>query len=303
MNRFNIGYVGLGKMGSNMVERLCEVGHTVSAYDPSESARQSIENIKEATAFDNYNDMVNALPAERKIIWLMVPSNIITSLIKDLSPLLSPGDLVIDGGNTNFNHTIDHAKQLEAAGINFMDIGVSGGPGGARSGACMMIGGKESDFRDIEDLFKGLCVPDGYQYLGQNGSGHFVKMIHNGIEYGMMQAIAEGFNLLKQSDFDLDVTKIAHVYNNGSVIESSLINWLYQGYVQYGINLDEISGTISHSGEGQWTIEYADRIGQPVDNIRQSLQFRINSTHKPSYTGKVVSVLRNMFGGHKVSNN
>jgi len=300
MNKFHIGYIGLGKMGSNMVERLCETGHTVSAYDPNESARATLENIPNATAYKSYQEVIDSLPAGQKTIWIMVPSSVTGQVINDIGELLNKSDLIIDGGNTNYQQTLEHAKSTHEKEIEFMDVGVSGGPAGARSGACMMIGGKEDYFKKLEPLFVDLCVLDGYAYMGKSGSGHFVKMIHNGIEYGMMQSIAEGFNLLKQSDFNLDLTVVADVYGHGSVISSSLIDWLHKGFQTYGEDLKEVSGQVSHSGEGEWTVKYAKEINQPVPIIAKSLQFRKDSTGNPSYIGKVVSTLRNMFGGHTV---
>ena len=300
--KLHLGYIGLGKMGSNMVERLCETGHTVSAYDPIESARVRLDNVPNATAYDSYKAMVDSLPKNsQNIVWVMVPSKVNSQVINKVADLLGPDDLMIDGGNTNFNQTLEHAKLLSDKDIKFMDVGVSGGPTGARSGACMMVGGDKENFDKLEQLFIDLCVPDGYGYMGQAGAGHFVKMVHNGIEYGMMQAIGEGFALLHDSQYDLDLTKVAHVYGHGSVISSSLIDWLYRGYQTYGQDLEQVSGEVAHSGEGQWTVEYAKEVDVFVDNIAQSLQFRIDSAGNPSYTGKVVSTLRNQFGGHEVS--
>ena len=295
---FHIGYIGLGKMGSNMVERLCEMGHIVSAYDPAQAARDRLANIDNATAYDNYQAMIETLPAKNRIIWVMVPSSVTTEVITTLSELANTDDVIIDGGNTNYQHTLEHHKLLLKRQINFIDVGVSGGPTGARTGACMMIGGDKDIFDRIKKLFIDLTVSDGYEYVGPVGSGHFVKMIHNGIEYGMMQAIAEGFNLLHKADFDIDLSKVAKVYNHGSVIQSALINWLYQGYQKHGQNLESIKGSVDHSGEGQWTVDFAKRINQPAEIIERSLEFRKKSTNNPSYTGQVLSTLRNEFGGH-----
>jgi 6-phosphogluconate dehydrogenase len=181
-----------------------------------------------------------------------------------------------------------------------MDVGVSGGPAGARHGACMMIGGERELFNELETLFKDLSVEGGYGYMGRPGAGHFVKMVHNGIEYGMMQAIGEGFEVMKKSEFEIDLLEVTKVYNHGSVIESRLVGWLQSAYEKFGADLKGISGEVSHSGEGQWTVEAAERLGMPVENIKQSLDFRINSTGNPTYTGQVVSALRNQFGGHDV---
>jgi 6-phosphogluconate dehydrogenase len=300
VDKLHLGYVGLGKMGSNMVERLCERGYVVSAYDPDPAARARVINIANTTAYDSYTAMINSIEGSNKTIWIMVPSIVTTQVIKALAKLLSAGDLIIDGGNTNFNQTLQHHQLLTNEGLRFVDVGVSGGPTGARTGACMMVGADIDTFNEIKDLFINLCVPDGYGHVGPVGSGHFVKMIHNGIEYGMMQAIAEGFNLMHHSDFKLDLTRVAHVYGNGSVISSSLIDWLYQGYQRYGEELENVSGAVAHSGEGQWTVEYADQIGEPAEIIKGSLTFRKKSASNPSYTGRILSMLRNQFGGHDV---
>jgi 6-phosphogluconate dehydrogenase len=222
-------------------------------------------------------------------------------VIDQLKPFLNKGDIVIDGGNSPYTETVRRNEELSKEGIEFVDVGVSGGPFGARNGACMMVGGEKETFILLEELFKELSVENGYGHMGKNGAGHFVKMVHNGIEYGMMQAIAEGFALMKNSEFDVDLNEVTKVYNHGSVIESRLVGWLESAYQKHGIELDDISGEVSHSGEGQWTVEAAERLGISVENIKQALEFRINSKNNPSYTGKVVSALRNQFGGHDVS--
>jgi len=209
-----------------------------------------------------------------------------------------------DGGNSPYLETIRRAKEITAKGIHFMDIGTSGGPGGARNGACMMVGGEKEDFDLMEPLLKDLTVNEGYGYMGKYGAGHYVKMVHNGIEYGMMQAIGEGFGLMKQaSEFDIDLESVVNVYNHGSVIESRLIGWLQSGYKKYGVDLNDISGEISASGEGLWTVEAAKREGLEIPIIEGSLKFRDDSKGNPSYIGQVISVQRNQFGGHDVSKN
>ena len=303
----HIGYIGLGKMGLNMVQRLSNTNYHVSAYDLDARARAQADLLPDVTTYDNHQDLIDSLPDQQKIIWLMVPSSVVNQVIADLIPLLNPGDLVIDGGNTNFHHTLENFATLQSQGIEFIDIGVSGGPIGALDGACMMVGASEDNFNRIELLIADLCVKDGYAHVGKPGAGHFTKMVHNGIEYGMMQSIGEGFSLMRSANqdlgFELDLEKIAHVYNHGSVIESALINWTHQAFKDWGPELDGISGTVNHSGEGQWTVEYAESINHPVDNIKQSLQFRIDSVDSPSFAGKVVSALRNQFGGHNVTDN
>ena len=293
-----IGYIGLGKMGMNMVKLLIDQGHEIVASDPNEFARKEAEAAGAETVLD-LNEFNKKLPGE-KFIWIMVPHNNVDTVLTELTPILSPGDVIMDGGNSNYKETIIRGAKLKQKGFVFMDVGVSGGPKGARQGACLMIGGKREKFEKYEQIFNDLSINGGYAYMGDTGAGHFTKMVHNGIEYGMMQAIGEGFEILKSSEFNLDLNEVSRIYNNGSVIESRLVGWLQNGYKEEGVDLKAISGEISHSGEGLWTVEEAKlkNISAPV--IEASLQFRINSTNNPSYAGKVVSVLRNQFGGHSV---
>jgi len=293
-----LGYIGLGKMGKNMVEHLLKKDWDIVAYNRSPEPIKEIEG-KGAEGAYSLKELVEKLEAPR-LIWLMVPHQAVDGVLGELLPLLSEGDTVIDGGNSNYKETLRRAKELEEKKINFMDIGTSGGPGGAAGGACLMIGGKKEIFEKYESLFKDIAAPDAYGLMGRAGAGHFVKMVHNGIEYGMMQAIAEGFAVMKRSDFDLDLVKVTDIYNHKSVIESRLVGWLKSAYEEYGEDLEEISGKVSHSGEGLWTVEAAHDLGIPVPIIEGSLKFREESQESPSYTGQVVSALRNQFGGHEV---
>ena len=301
-----IGYIGLGKMGLGMVKLLLENGHEVVATDPNELARKEAEAAGAETV-ESLNEFEEKLTGE-KFIWIMVPHNIVDNILSDLSVFLKPGDVVMDGGNSNYQETVRRGKKLQEKGLIFMDVGVSGGPSGARNGACMMIGGARDKFDKYEQLFKDLSIEGGYAYMGDTGAGHYVKMVHNGIEYGMMQAIGEGFEILKESRFDLDLQEVSRIYNTGSVIESRLVGWLENAYKQEGVELSAISGQVSHSGEGQWTVAEAKNcFGKdgsskniPAPVIEASFQFRLDSTGNPSYTGQVVSALRNQFGGHSV---
>jgi 6-phosphogluconate dehydrogenase len=302
-----IGYVGLGKMGFGMVENMLEKGYQVVATNRSSEPVDEIMK-KGAEGAYSYSDLIEKISpesetenSESKIVWLMVPWKAVDNVLTEIVPLLNSGDIVIDGGNSPYLETVRRNQELSENGINFIDIGVSGGPSGARNGACMMAGGDKEIFSEIEELLKDLSIENGYGYMGKSGAGHFVKMVHNGIEYGMMQAIGEGFEVMKKSEFEIDLPAVTNVYNHGSVIESRLIGWLQSAYEKYGTELEGISGEVSHSGEGQWTVEAAERLDVPVDNIKQSLEFRINSQGNPSYTGQVVSALRNQFGGHDVS--
>lgn len=297
-----IGYIGLGKMGLGMVAHLLEKEHEVVAFNRSPEPIKEAENFG-AKGVYTLSELVNSLESPRKI-WLMVPWKAVEDVLKELVPLLSEGDLIIDGGNSPYLETLRRAKELKEKNIRFIDVGVSGGPSGARNGACMMIGGAEKDVKEIEQVIKDTCIENGYAHVGPSGAGHYVKMVHNGIEYGMMQAIGEGFALMKQApEFALDLKAITDVYNHGSVIESRLVGWLGKAYSEYGENLEGISGEVSHSGEGQWTVEAAKRSNVPVEIIEKSLEFRESSQSNPSYIGQVVSALRNQFGGHDVSKN
>jgi 6-phosphogluconate dehydrogenase len=294
-----IGYIGLGKMGKNMVLQLLEKGHQVVAWNRSPEPRQEVQTAG-ATTVETIEEMVSQLNSPR-IIWLMLPAKEVTNqMIAKLASLLSKDDILIDGGNSHYIDTVQNAEQLAPTGIRFLDVGTSGGPAGARAGACLMIGGNPEAYQIVRPLFADIASPDAYRFFPGYGAGHFVKMIHNGIEYGMMQAIAEGFAVLKESPYKIDLVQAAQIYNNRSVIESRLVGWLESGYDKRGVELEEISGTVAHSGEGQWTVDAAEELGVKVPIIKASLQFRIESEKNPSYTGKVVSLLRNEFGGHQV---
>lgn len=297
-----LGVVGLGKMGSNLALRLRDSGWQVSGYNETPVANQDLKQAG-VTVADSLKGLVDSLSTPR-LVWLMVPHQAVDDVLTELMPMLEAGDSVIDGGNSFYKNSKARAQQLAEKGINFLDVGVSGGPAGALNGACLMIGGSEKVFKDHQEFFKDLASPDGYAYLGESGAGHFVKMVHNGIEYGMMQAIAEGFSLMKQSEYDLNLLKVAKLYNHASVIESRLVGWLADAYRKYGSELNTkecCSGTVAHSGEGQWTVETAKEFGLPVKIIEEALLFREQSTEQPSYTGQVVSALRHEFGGHDAS--
>lgn len=293
-----IGYIGLGKMGEGMVLRLLEKKWKVVAYNRSPEPTQKVAKMG-AVGVYSLKELIEELATPR-LVWLMVPHQSVDAVLDELIPLLSEGDTVIDGGNSNFKQTLKRAELLGSKNINFMDSGTSGGPAGARNGACVMVGGKKELFETYEELFKDISSPDAYGYMGKSGAGHFVKMVHNGIEYGMMQAIGEGFEVLKKSDFNINLTEAVRVYNNQSVIESRLTEWLQKAFEVYGEDLSEISGKVSASGEGLWTVESAKELGVPVPIIEGSLRFREESQNNPSYTGQVVSALRNQFGGHEV---
>lgn len=296
----HIGYLGLGKMGKNMVLRLLEHGVEVTAWNRSEAPRLEVKKAGAQTT-DSIKSLISTLKSPRTL-WLMLPAGDITeTAIQEILPLLSPGDTVIDGGNAFYKDSIRRGELLAQKQINFIDVGVSGGPGGARNGACLMIGGQDKVFKQLEPLFKVIAAPDSYAFFEGFGAGHFVKMVHNGIEYGMMQAIAEGFAVMKASKYNLDLSKVAELYNHGSVIESKLIGWTQSGFEAFGQELEPVSTTIAHSGEGEWTVLTAKELQVPVPIIEGSFQFRVKSNENPAYTNKVVSMIRNQFGGHSIS--
>ncbi|OPY75428.1 MAG: 6-phosphogluconate dehydrogenase, decarboxylating [Syntrophorhabdus sp. PtaU1.Bin153] len=297
-SRVRLGYVGLGKMGFNMVERLLEKKYAIVVFDTNEEAGRRISKAG-AQPVQSLSSLPGALSSPR-LIWLMVPHEAVDAVIDTVAPLLEKGDTVIDGGNSPYKDSMRRAEALKARGVDFLDAGVSGGPGGARNGACIMVGGEQRVFKRFETLFRDLSVEGGFAYMGKSGAGHFVKMIHNGIEYGMMQALAEGFAVMKASPFDLDLAGVATIYNHRSVIESRLVEWLKRAFEKYGEDLKEISGAVSSTGEGGWTVEAAKELGISVPIIEGAVRFREGSQGNPTYTGQVLSALRNLFGSHDV---
>jgi 6-phosphogluconate dehydrogenase len=293
-----MGYVGLGKMGFNMVERLLEKGYGVVAFDVNEKAvREIVKQGAEPAA--SLKSLAEALTGPR-LLWLMVPHEIVDAVLEEIVPHLDNGDAVIDGGNSYYKDSIRRANSLAEKGIDFLDVGVSGGPAGARNGACIMAGGKRGVFDRYQGLFHDLSVAKGYAYMGASGSGHFVKMVHNGIEYGMMQALAEGFAVMKTAPFNLDLAAIAKLYSHGSVIVSRLVEWLKDAFEEHGQDLGSISGSVAQSGEGMWTVEAGHEYGVATPIIEGAVRFRTASQTDPSYTGQIVSALRNEFGKHDV---
>jgi len=307
-----IGIIGLGKMGGGIVEHLLEQGWTVYGHKRTKATAQDL--IGKGMKFaDSPAELVQALSSPR-IVWLMVPARADSGGKAALNPVdellfgkdgiakkLTKGDILIDGGNSFYKDSVRRAKKLAALGVRFMDVGFSGGPYGARHGGCLMIGGDEAAFAELEPLFKDLAQPDGYQFFKGAGAGHFVKMVHNGIEYGMMQSIGEGFGIMKKSKYNLDLTRVADIYQHGSVIESRLVGWLQKAFAQHSEELNDVSGSVGHTGEGEWTAKTAKELKVPAKIIEESFRFRVQSSKKPSYIGKVVSALREQFGGHSVT--
>lgn len=293
-----LGYVGLGKMGGGMVARLIEHGHEVVAFDkdaviPPQAGGSGAETV------GSLSDMVATLSAPR-LVWLMVPHAAVDSVLDELLPLLSPGDTIIDGGNSQWEKTLEHAQRCAALGIGFMDVGTSGGPHGARSGACLMIGGSKELYERYQPLFESIAAAGAYKHVGPVGAGHFVKMVHNGIEYGMMQSIADGIEVLKASPFGLDLISVFEIYNNKSVIESRLANWMLEGFKTYGIELSDVSSTVGSTGEGQWTVDTARKFSVATPAIDAAIEFRKQSGSHPNFAGKALSAMRAMFGGHSI---
>lgn len=299
MNK-QIGIIGLGKMGGGIALNLKDKGWEVFGYNRTPEVTEEFQRqgIKGSYSFAELKSNLKA----PRIFWVTVTAGEATnSIITELQNIAEPGDYIIDAGNSFYKNSKTFGQKLELSGINFLDVGVSGGPSGAKNGACLMIGGRTESFKNIENLFSDISK-DGvaYKFFEGYGAGHFVKMVHNGIEYGMMQSIAEGFNLMKDSEYYLNLTDVAEIYQNGSVIESRLVGWLKEGFEKYGQELVEIIGSVASTGEGQWTVDTAEEKNIKVDVIKKSLEFRKDSEKNPSYTGKLLSLLRNMFGGHAI---
>lgn len=285
-------------MGAGMVEHLAEQGWEICCSDPSPQARERVAQEK-VQVFETAREAVKKGVAQGiHTVWLMVPQQYVDDVLGEIRDELQSGMTIIDGGNSKYSLAIERSVQLAQHNVQFMDVGVSGGPEGARCGACLMIGGERATYESHENLFRDLAAPEAYQYLGAAGSGHFVKMVHNGIEYGMMQSIAEGFNMVKQSKFDISMKDMARIYQQESVITSRLVGWLARGFEVYGENLDEIDGSVGASGEGQWTVDAARYMNVPVPSIEVALEARHHSQEHPSYLGQLLQTMRNMFGGH-----
>jgi 6-phosphogluconate dehydrogenase len=294
-----LGMIGLGKMGGNMTERLMKGGHEVVVFDRSPEVIARYAGLGSTGAADAA-DVVAKLDTPR-VVWIMVPAGKpVDDTIAALIPGMSKGDVIIDGGNSNFHDTMRRAAALHEKGIELVDSGTSGGIWGLANGYCLMIGGSDEAFSLCEPIFKTLAPKDGYAHMGASGSGHYVKMIHNGVEYGMLQAYAEGYEILHASkDFDLDLKKIAGVWNHGSVVRS-WINELAEAAFDKDANLDALKGFVADSGEGRWTVQEAVDLDVPAPVITLSLLMRLRSRQDDSFSAKVIAALRNEFGGHAV---
>lgn len=297
--KMKLAMIGLGKMGINLVANLRRNGHEVVAFDLNEAAVQEATRLGALPAKD-IDDVVAQLP-QPKIVWSMLPAGKPTqATIETLSTKLTAGDIVIDGGNSFFEDSKQHNALLATKGIHFFDAGTSGGMSGANADGNFMIGGDSAEgFKQIEPIFKDIAQKDGYLYTGKAGSGHYLKMVHNGIEYGMMQSIAEGFDVLSHGEFEYDNEAVAKVWSNGSVIRGWLMELAESAFAK-DPNLEGLKGIMHSSGEGKWTLDEALKLQVPTPVIGLSLMMRYRSLEDDTFTGKVVAALRNEFGGHAV---
>lgn len=294
-----IGLIGLGKMGYNLALNMKDQGIDVGVFNRSSEPRERIakEGVK---TFDSVASMVDALESP-KVVWIMVTAgNATEKVLEQVTPLLSKGDIIVDGGNSRFTDTLRRGDVLEEKGIHFVDAGTSGGTDGARYGACMMVGGADEAIAVLAPYLKQLNVEEGYLHCGVRGSGHYVKMVHNGIEYGMMQAIGEGLEIIRQSQFDVDFEKVANVWNHGSIITGYLMQMTKQAFEHNGNTLEEVIPRIDSLGEGQWTVEEAVRLGVSAPVITNALFVRNASKDAHKFSDRVVAAQRNEFGGHKL---
>lgn len=296
-----IAMIGLGRMGSNMAQRLLAGGHRVVAYDPAQEAVSALVQ-QGAVGAVSLAGLVAELAVPR-IVWLMVPSGDATeSTVRELSGLLSSGDILIDGGNSNYKDSMRRASGLAQKGVSFLDIGTSGGIWGLKEGYSLMVSGDAGAYHRIEPILQTLAPSpsQGYGYVGISGAGHFVKMVHNGIEYGLMQAYAEGFELLRaKQEFNLDLNQVAGIWRYGSVVRSWLLD-LVEAALREDPDLAGIQAYVDDSGEGRWTVQEAVDLGVPLPVITQALQARFRSRQEQPFSGKVLAALRRQFGGHGV---
>ena len=293
-----LGFVGLGRMGANMVRRLLLDKHHVVAYNRTAEKTREImtEGVEGAFSLD---ELVSRLARPRSV-WVMVPSGDATeNMINELLKVLEPGDTIVDGGNSNFHDTVRRHEKVKAAGLDFVDAGVSGGVWGLKVGYCLMVGGEPEPVMRLEPIFRTLAPEGGYLHAGGPGAGHYVKMVHNGIEYGLMQAYAEGFEILHASDYTLDLHAIAELWNHGSVVRSWLLELAASAFAQ-DQDLTHLRGWVADSGEGRWTVQEAIDKDVPAPVITLSLLNRFRSRQDDSYQAKVLAALRNEFGGHAV---
>jgi 6-phosphogluconate dehydrogenase len=284
-----LGMIGLGRMGNGMTERLREGGHEIQTYDPKvDSTASSLAELAEQL------DKPRAL-------WMMIPAGKITEdTFQELLGILDEGDTIVDGGNSNFQDSKRRYDEAQAKGINFVDVGVSGGIWGLEVGFCLMAGGDDEPVGRLEPILETLAPEDGYAHVGPSGAGHFVKMVHNGIEYGLMQSYAEGFEIMDHCEYDLDLHAISGIWRYGSVVRSWLLELLHSAFEQHGGDLGDIAPYVEDSGEGRWTLDEAIKLNVPAPVLAASLFARFASRDEIKFSAKVAAALRNQFGGHAV---
>src|SRR3954453_11691486 len=285
-----MGMIGLGRMGNGMTERLREAGHEIQTYDPKVESRTapSLEELK------------TQLASPRRY-WLMVPSGAITEAVfQDVLKLADAGDTIVDGGNSNFRDSQRRYEEAQAKSVHFVDAGVSGGIWGLEVGFCLMVGGDDAAVQRLEPIFTALAPENGYAHVGASGAGHFTKMIHNGIEYGIMQAYAEGFEIIEHSEFDVDLHELSGIWRYGSVVRSWLLELLHKAFEEHGNNLDDIAPYVEDSGEGRWTIHEAIAENVPAPVISAALFAPFPPRDEINFAAKVAAALRNQFGGHAI---
>lgn len=293
-----IGFIGLGRMGLAMVERLMQKRHKIVVYDRDGKAVAAAKR-KGAIPARSITVLAEQLPSPR-VIWIMVPAGApVESVLRSLEPTLNQGDIVIDGGNSNYRDSQHRAEELARGGIHFLDAGTSGGIWGLKEGYCLMVGGDSKAFKKVEPLFKALAPKDGYARVGPSGAGHFVKMAHNAIEYGMLQSYGEGFELMQQAEFGIDLHKVSRLWNQGSVVRSWLLE-LTERALARDPGLKSVRGYVEDSGEGRWSVTDSIERGVPMPVTVLSLYARFLSRQKESFSAKVIAALRNEFGGHAV---
>ena len=294
-----LGLIGLGRMGAGLAGRLRDGGHDVVGFDLSpENVERLVRSGSRGAR--SIRELVAQL-APPRALWVMVPHGAPTrQTVESLLPLMSKGDLLVDGGNSHFPESVAHGKLCAEQGVHFLDVGVSGGVWGQKEGFNLMIGGPKEAFARLEPVFRTLAPPGGYAHVGANGAGHFVKMIHNAIEYSMLQGIAEGFECLQRSEFDLDLAQIAGLWQQGAVVRSWLLELLGNAFREEGNALERIGDHVDDSGTGRWTVEYALAQGIPVPSISISLYERFDSRLEKRFAHQVIAALRNQFGGHAV---
>ena len=293
-----LGFVGLGRMGGNMVTRLLQGGHSIVAYDVGAEAVRAV-TAKGARSAASLADLVGAMTPPRAV-WVMVPAGEPTErTIRELAALLVAGDTVIDGGNTRYQDDVRRARELAARGVQYVDAGTSGGIWGLQQGYCLMVGGPREAVARLEPVFRTLAPADGYLHVGEAGAGHYVKMIHNGVEYAMMQAYAEGFELMRESPYMLDLPRIAALWNHGSVVRSWLLELAAEALAE-DPQLDSVKAWVEDSGEGRWTVEDAVEKAVPAPAITAALFARFRSRRENSFADRLLAALRHKFGGHAV---